>query len=81
MMRHGSILLVLLCSGPYYKVYFCWNALYITSGIFIHVCYPFHAEYFKYLLLPNVYNLQNFSCKHVFSIRVENSVDPDQLAS
>ena len=24
--------------------------------------------------------LQHFSCKHAFSIRVENSVDPDQMA-
>ena len=26
-------------------------------------------------------NLQYSSCKDVFSIRVENSVDPDQMAS
>ena len=34
-------------------------------------------------LLPNFYpfNLQHFTCKHLFSIRLENSVDPDQLAS
>ena len=34
-------------------------------------------------LLPNFYliNLQHSSCKHAFEIRVENSVDPDQMAS
>ena len=32
-----------------------------------------------YLLYP--VNLLHSSCKHVFSIRVENSVDPDQMAS
>ena len=34
-------------------------------------------------LLPNLYatKLQHTSFKHVFSIREENSVDPDQLAS
>ena len=34
-------------------------------------------------LLPNFYpvNLQHSSCKHVFSIWVENSVDPCQMAS
>ena len=34
-------------------------------------------------LFPKCYpvNLQHSICKHVFSIRVENSVDPDQLAS
>ena len=26
-------------------------------------------------------NLQDSSCTHIFSIRVENSVDPDQMAS
>ena len=26
-------------------------------------------------------NLQHSSCKHVFSIRAENTVDPDQMAS
>ena len=26
-------------------------------------------------------NLQHSTCKHVFSIRVESSVDPDQMAS
>ena len=36
-----------------------------------------------YYTLPNFYpvNLQHSNWKHVFSIRVENSVDPDQLAS
>ena len=34
-------------------------------------------------LFPNFYlvNLQHSSCKHTFSISVENSVDPDQMAS
>ena len=35
-------------------------------------------------LLPNSYfcfNMQHSSCKHVFSIRLENDVDPDQMAS
>ena len=42
-----------------------------------------HADFFITTLLPNIYlvNLQHSSCKHVFSIRVENSVDPDQMAS
>ena len=34
--------------------------------------------------LPNffiLFNLKNFSCKHIISIRVEHSVDPDQMAS
>ena len=33
-------------------------------------------------LLPNFYpvKMQHSSCKHVFSIRVENSLDPDQMA-
>ena len=34
-------------------------------------------------LLPLFYpiNMQHSSCKHVFSIRVETSVNPDQMAS
>ena len=34
-------------------------------------------------LLPEFYpvNLQHSSCKNVFSIRIENNVDPDQMAS
>ena len=38
---------------------------------------------FMYYTPPQFYpvNLQNSSCKHVFSIRVENRVDPDQMAS
>ena len=34
-------------------------------------------------LLPNFnpVKLKHSSCKHLFSIRVENSVDPDQMAS
>ena len=42
-----------------------------------------HAEYIlRTTLLPNFYpdNLQHSSCKHVLSIGVENSVDPDQMA-
>ena len=27
------------------------------------------------------FNLHHSSCKHVFSIRVQNTVDPDQMAS
>ena len=44
---------------------------------------PCHAEYFIYFTLSQVYrvNLQYSSCKHVFSIRVENSMDPDKMAS
>ena len=38
--------------------------------------YPCHAEYFMYYT-PT----QHSSYKHVFSIRVENIVDPDQMAS
>ena len=43
-----------------------------------------HAEYFLCAtLLPKFYpvNLQHSTCKHVFSIIVENSVDHDQIAS
>ena len=29
----------------------------------------------------NPVNLQHLSCKHVFSMRVENCMDPDQMAS
>ena len=33
-------------------------------------------------LLPNFYvYLQHYSCKHVFSIRVENSIAPGQMVS
>ena len=38
---------------------------------------------YRNALLPNfkhVY-LQHSSCEHVFTIKVENSVDPDQMAS
>ena len=37
----------------------------------------------KCTLLPNFYSviLQHSNYKHVFSIEVENSVDPDQMAS
>ena len=43
-----------------------------------------HAEYFYLLLLSPIFiflkcTLSNF--KHIFSIRVENSVDLDQMAS
>ena len=38
---------------------------------------------FYAVTLPNCYtvNLQHSSCKHIFPIRVENSVDPVQMAS
>ena len=41
------------------------------------------AEYFYVQLLLHFYhiNLQHSSCKSGFSIRVENSVGPDQMAS
>ena len=41
-----------------------------------------HAGYFMFMRLPNFYpfNLQHSSCNHIFTIRVENSVDPDQMA-
>ena len=46
---------------------------------------PCHAEYYYYLLhsSPTFYpvNLQHSSCKGVVLIRVENSVDTDQMAS
>ena len=41
---------------------------------------PSHAEYF-YMYNTTSINLQHRDCKHIFSIRVENSVDPDQIAS
>ena len=43
-----------------------------------------YAEYFLYTtLLPNFYpvNMQHSSCMHVLSVRVENGVDPDPMAS
>ena len=44
-----------------------------------------HLVFTKYstTLFPNFYpvNLQHFSHKHALSIRVEISVDPDQMAS
>ena len=42
-----------------------------------------HVIFLYPTLLPNIYpvKLLHSSCKHVFSIKVENSVDPDQLAS
>ena len=35
------------------------------------------------ILLPNFYpvNMQHSSCEHVFSVKVENCEDPDQMAS
>ena len=45
---------------------------------------PCHSEYFNVLhSFPNCYpvNLQHSIRKHVFSIGVENNVDPDQMAS
>ena len=38
---------------------------------------------FMATLIPNLYpvNLQHSSCKHVFSIRVENTGDPDKMVS
>ena len=45
---------------------------------------PCHADYFFVPhSSPNFYpvNLHHSSCKHVFSIRVENTVDTDQTAS
>ena len=44
---------------------------------------PCHAKYFMYYIHSNIHlvNMQQFSCKHILSIRVENSVDPDQMAS
>ena len=44
----------------------------------------FHVENFFFTtLLPDFYpvNLQQFSCKHFFSVRVENSVNPNQISS
>ena len=40
---------------------------------------PYHAEYFMYYT-PQFCQPEHPSCKHVFSIRVENSVDLDQMA-
>ena len=41
------------------------------------------TSYFYVQLLSNFYHfsLQHSSCQHVFSVKVENSVDPDQMAS
>ena len=42
-----------------------------------------HAEYFMYYTLPKFFILLTCSFqlyKHVFAIRVEKSVDPDQMA-
>ena len=47
-----------------------------TQNIFIHFK-PCHAEYFYVLNIFFSVNLQNSSCKHVFSIRIESSVGPD----
>ena len=44
---------------------------------------PCHADYFYVLHSSPIFspvNLQLSSCKHVFSISVENTVDPDQMA-
>ena len=41
---------------------------------------PCHAEYFYVLHSSPIFILQHSSCKHVFSNRVENTVDPDQMA-
>ena len=40
------------------------------------------ADFLCTTMLPNFYlfTLQYSSCKHFFSFRVENSVDPDQMA-
>ena len=39
---------------------------------------PYHAKYFMYYTSPKFYPVQ---LKSVFSISVENSVDPDMMAS
>ena len=38
---------------------------------------------FMYFPLPQFYedNMQDSSCRHVISIRIDNSVNPDQMAS
>ena len=38
----------------------------LSGGLLIHNFYPV--------------NLQHFSCKHLFLVRVENNADPDQMA-
>ena len=43
----------------------------MTFTIWVNSC---HAYFYPF-------NLQHSSCKHVFSIRMEGSVDPDQMAS
>ena len=44
---------------------------------------PCHAEYLIYYTSPHFYlvNLQHSRCKYAFSIRVENSVYSNQMAS
>ena len=49
---------------------------------FVYVLFnPCHAEYFYIIHHFYPINLQHSSCKHVFSIRVENIEDPDRMAS
>ena len=44
---------------------------------------PYQAGFFMYYTPPQFYptDFQDSSYQHVFTNRVENSVDPDQLAS
>ena len=61
----------------------CLNAcLKICTHSHTHIN-PCHAEYFMYYTPPNFYSfkMQHSSYKDVFTSRVENSVDPDQMAS
>ena len=53
----------------------------LTKFCFINPC---HAEYVYVLHFSPIFylvNLQHSSYKHAFTSRVENSVDPDQMAS
>ena len=52
--------------------------------VVLRILNPCHAEYVLFTrLLPNVYAviLQQSNYKHVIISRVENFVDPDQMAS
>ena len=45
-----------------------------------HIAIPCHAEYISNNIIYPI-NLQHTRYTHVFSIRVEDIVDPDQMAS
>ena len=74
--------MLLTSKGGETSVFFVEKTILVKIFILSIFEWPFHTGLTVYTALLNFYpvNLQHSSCKHVFSIRVENSVDPDQMA-